>query len=112
MKMNQREDNVSILAGNSINYHHHDGEIVVEAQLKAFEAALFRLQFLTENLTNSQQRSDFLRFYGELVHFGITFLCFRALLAAPAEAGGSIYFLQFTHHDKLFEYGFYHWQRY
>ncbi|MDE9495327.1 hypothetical protein KKJ09_17510 [Xenorhabdus bovienii] len=80
--MNQREDNVSILAGNSRVYYNDDGEIVVEAQLKAFEAALlfakrrqeksgqlpkisvafdhrgiFRLQFLSENLTNSQKRN-------------------------------------------------------
>ncbi len=82
MKMNQRETNVSILAGNSRVYLNKDSEIVVEAQLKAFEAALmfakrsqdecgqlprisvafdhhgiFRLQFLIENLTNSQKRN-------------------------------------------------------
>ncbi|MDC9589118.1 hypothetical protein PSI23_07235 [Xenorhabdus sp. XENO-10] len=40
--MNQREDNVSILAGNSRDYYNNDGEIIVEAQLKAFEAVLSR----------------------------------------------------------------------
>ncbi|MGV7963176.1 hypothetical protein QPK13_19430 [Photorhabdus tasmaniensis] len=80
--MNQRETNVSILAGNSRVHLNKDNEIVVEAQLKAFEAALlfakrcqdkcgelprisvafdhhgiFRLQFLTENLSNSQKRN-------------------------------------------------------
>ncbi|OCQ54224.1 hypothetical protein Ppb6_00535 [Photorhabdus australis subsp. thailandensis] len=80
--MNQQNTNVSILAGNSRVYLDKDNEIVVEAQLKAFEAALlfarqsqdkcgqlprisvafdhhgiFRLQFLTESLTNSQKRN-------------------------------------------------------
>ncbi|CEK25284.1 protein of unknown function [Xenorhabdus nematophila AN6/1] len=32
-------------------------------------------------------------FYCKLVHLSIALLRFRALFAAPAEAGGSIYFL-------------------
>ncbi len=77
MKMNQRETNVSILAGNSRVYLNEDSKIVIEAQLKAFEVALifakrsqdecgqlprisvafdhhgiFRLQFLIENLSD------------------------------------------------------------
>ncbi|MBD2803239.1 hypothetical protein ID855_00595 [Xenorhabdus sp. ZM] len=80
--MCQQETNTSILAGNSRVYLNQDDQIVVEAQLKAFEAALmlakkiqnkcgqiprisiafdhrgiFRLQFLADDLTNSQKRN-------------------------------------------------------
>jgi len=81
--MDREESNISILAGNSRVFLGDDQVINVEAQLKAFEAALllaskcrelsskrilpklsvafdhqgiFRLQFLTANLTNSQKR--------------------------------------------------------
>jgi hypothetical protein len=82
MTINQPETSVSVLAGNSRVFIDKDGGIVVEAQLKAFEAALvfakrsrdqhgqlprlsvafdhrgiFRLQFLADNLTNSQKRN-------------------------------------------------------
>ncbi|MDC9604100.1 hypothetical protein [Xenorhabdus griffiniae] len=82
MNTNIQETNISILAGNSRVYLDQKDKIVVEAQLKAFEAALllakkiqdkcgqlprisiafdhrgiFRLQFLTDNLSNSQKRN-------------------------------------------------------
>ncbi|PHM58809.1 hypothetical protein Xekk_01018 [Xenorhabdus sp. KK7.4] len=82
MNINIQENNISILAGNSRVYLDKEDKIVVEAQLKAFEAALvlakkiqekcgqlpkisiafdhrgiFRLQFLADNLSNSQKRN-------------------------------------------------------
>ncbi|MBD2784551.1 hypothetical protein ID858_07505 [Xenorhabdus sp. DI] len=82
MSDNIQETNINILAGNSRVYLDQEDKIVVEAQLKAFEAALilskkiqdkcgqlprisiafdhrgiFRLQFLADNLSNSQKRN-------------------------------------------------------
>lgn len=79
--MDLKQPDLCILAGNSRVSRDNDGNIVVQAQLRAFDAALhlarqeqdrgrplpglsvafdhqgiFRLQFLTENLTNSQKR--------------------------------------------------------
>ncbi len=82
MTINQPETSVSVLAGNSRVFIDNEGAIVVEPQLKAFDAALlfasrsrdrhgrlprisvafdhrgiFRLQFLAEKLSNSQKRN-------------------------------------------------------
>ncbi|MCU5774594.1 hypothetical protein N5923_10895 [Erwiniaceae bacterium BAC15a-03b] len=79
--MDQQDNDISILAGNSRVSRNNNGEIIVQAQLNAFDAALrftrqcvdngkplprlsvafdhhgiFRLQFLDENLSNSQKR--------------------------------------------------------
>ncbi|NOH72563.1 hypothetical protein F0225_14610 [Vibrio pectenicida] len=79
--MNSKNDKISILAGNSRLCFDENNIILVEAQLKAFEAALkyakqckdndgilprisvafdhhgiFRLQFLDDNLSNSQKK--------------------------------------------------------
>jgi hypothetical protein len=79
--MHQHNSDISILAGNSRVDRNDDGDIIVQAQLHAFDAALrftrqcldngmpqpglsvafdhrgiFRLQFLDENLSNAQKR--------------------------------------------------------
>ncbi|MDY3572502.1 hypothetical protein [Enterobacter hormaechei] len=79
--MNQHNSDISILAGNSRVDRNDNGDIIVQAQLHAFDAALrfarqcldngmpqprlsvafdhhgiFRLQFLDENLSNAQKR--------------------------------------------------------
>ncbi len=79
--MDQQNTHIGILAGNSRVYLDNNGMVAIEAQLNAFDAALrltrqsldsgnllpklsvafdhlgiFRLQFLTENLSNAQKR--------------------------------------------------------
>lgn len=78
--MDQQNTHIGILAGNSRVYLDNNGMVAIEAQLNAFDAALrlarqsldsgnllpklsvafdhlgiFRLQFLTENLSNAQK---------------------------------------------------------